>query len=55
MAIVFVLLERSVWHLQEEYAKKNIDLPKEPDYKSIDDFVVSVNEKIIRITAERNA
>ncbi len=36
-----------------EYAKKNTDLPKEPDYKRIDDFVVSVNEKIIR-TADRN-
>ncbi len=38
-----------------EYAKKNTDLPKEPDYKRIDDFVVSVNEKIIRTAAEKNA
>lgn len=31
-----------------EYAKKNTDLPKEPDYNRINDFVVSVNEEIIK-------
>lgn len=31
-----------------EYDKANTDLPKEPDYKRIDDFVASVNEKIIK-------
>lgn len=31
-----------------EYAKKNTDLPKEPDYKRIDEFVLSVNEKIVK-------
>lgn len=30
-----------------EYDKANTDLPKEPDYKRIDDFVASVNERII--------
>ena len=31
-----------------EYAKKNTLLPQEPNYKRIEDFVCSVNEKIIR-------
>lgn len=31
-----------------EYAKKNTDLPKEPDYKRIEDFVVSVNEEVVK-------
>ncbi|MDE5576686.1 MAG: nucleotidyltransferase domain-containing protein [Oscillospiraceae bacterium] len=31
-----------------EYAEKNTDLPKEPDYKRIEDFVVSVNREILK-------
>lgn len=31
-----------------EYDKNNTSLPKEPDYKRIEDFVYSVNEKIIK-------
>ena len=31
-----------------EYAKKNTLLPQEPDYKRIEEFVCSVNERIIR-------
>lgn len=31
-----------------EYAKKNTLLPQEPNYKRIEDFVCSVNERIIR-------
>ena len=31
-----------------EYAKKNTLLPQEPDYKHIEEFVCSVNERIIR-------
>lgn len=30
-----------------EYAKNNTDLPKDPDYKRIEDFVASVNGEII--------
>lgn len=32
-----------------EYAKRNTDLPKEPDYRHIEDFVVSVNSEIIKM------
>lgn len=31
-----------------EYAKKHTELPKEPDYKRINDFVATVNEEIIK-------
>lgn len=31
-----------------EYAKNNTILPEDPDYKKIEDFVCSVNERIIR-------
>ena len=31
-----------------EYDKKNTDLPKNPDYKRIEDFVISVNERIVK-------
>lgn len=31
-----------------EYDKQNTDLPKEPDYNRIEDFVVSVNEEIVK-------
>lgn len=31
-----------------EYAKQNTDLPKDPDYKRIEDFVVSVNSEILK-------
>jgi hypothetical protein len=30
------------------YAVKNTELPDEPDYKAIDEFVASVNERIVR-------
>ncbi len=30
-----------------EYAEKNTDLPENPDYKRIKEFVISVNEKIV--------
>lgn len=31
-----------------EYARKNTDLPKEPDYKRIEDFIVSVNSEVLK-------
>ncbi len=31
-----------------EYDKKNTNLPEKPDYDRIDDFVMSVNEKIVK-------
>lgn len=31
-----------------EYAKKNTSLPEKPDYKKIDEFVLSVNERIVK-------
>ena len=30
------------------YAKENTSLPKNPDYKKINDFVMSVNERIVK-------
>lgn len=30
------------------YAKENTDLPKEPDYKAVNEFVCSVNERIVK-------
>lgn len=30
-----------------EYAKKNTSLPEKPDYKRIEDFVMSVNERVV--------
>ena len=31
-----------------EYAKKNTSLPVKPDYKKINDFVMSVNERVVK-------
>lgn len=31
-----------------EYARKNTDLPKEPDYTRIEDFVLSVNSEVLK-------
>ena len=31
-----------------DYAKANTDLPKTPDVKRINDFVMEINEKIVR-------
>ena len=31
-----------------EYDKANTDLPEKPDYKRINEFVMSVNERIVR-------
>lgn len=31
-----------------KYAKENTDLPEKPDYKRIQEFVMSVNERIVR-------
>jgi hypothetical protein len=31
-----------------DYAKENTSLPANPDYKKINDFVMSVNERIVR-------
>lgn len=31
-----------------EYAKQNTDLPDNPDYKRINEFMVSVNERVVR-------
>lgn len=31
-----------------EYAKENTDLPDVPDYRRIEDFMVSVNERVVR-------
>lgn len=31
-----------------DYAKNNTDLPENPDYKKINEFVASVNERIVR-------
>ena len=31
-----------------DYDKKNTNLPENPDYKKIDDFVLSVNERVVR-------
>lgn len=31
-----------------EYAKANIGLPDNPDYKRINEFVMSVNERVVR-------
>lgn len=33
---------------QLDYAKENTDLPEKPDYKRINDFVMSVNERVVR-------
>ena len=30
-----------------DYDKKNTNLPENPDYKKIDDFVLSVNERVV--------
>lgn len=34
-----------------EYAKENTSLPEEPDYGAIDEFVASVNERVVKGTA----
>ena len=31
-----------------EYAKENTSLPDKPDYKRIDEFKMSVNERIVK-------
>lgn len=31
-----------------DYAVKNTDLPEQPDYKAIEEFVMSVNERVVR-------
>ena len=31
-----------------EYAKNNTSLPENPDYKKINEFVASVNERMVR-------
>ena len=31
-----------------DYAKENTDLPDSPDYKKINEFVASVNERVVR-------
>ena len=31
-----------------DYAKENTDLPEKPDYKKINDFVMDVNERIVK-------
>lgn len=31
-----------------EYAKENTSLPDNPDYKAINEFVASVNERVVR-------
>lgn len=31
-----------------KYAKENTDLPENPDYKAINDFVMSVNERVVK-------
>lgn len=31
-----------------DYAKKNTNLPENPDYKAINEFVASVNERVVR-------
>lgn len=33
---------------QLDYAKENTDLPEKPDYKRINDFVMFVNERVVR-------
>lgn len=33
-----------------EYAREHTSLPDEPDYKEIDEFVMSVNERVVRGT-----
>ncbi len=33
-----------------EYAKENTALPEEPDYRAIDEFVASVNERVVKGT-----
>ena len=31
-----------------EYAKENTSLPDKPDYKRINEFVMSVNERVVK-------
>ena len=31
-----------------DYAKENTDLPDSPDYKKINEFVASVNERVVK-------
>ena len=31
-----------------KYAKENTDLPEKPDYKAIQEFVMDVNERVVR-------
>lgn len=36
------------YEIKMEYAKNNTSLPKKPDYKKINEFVMSVNERVVR-------
>lgn len=31
-----------------EEAKKNTDLPKKPDYKRINEFMMDINERVVK-------
>ena len=31
-----------------DYAKQNTDLPEKPDYAKINEFVMSVNERVVK-------
>lgn len=31
-----------------KYAKENTDFPEKPDYKAIQEFVMDVNERVVR-------
>lgn len=31
-----------------DYAKENIELPDKPNYKAIKEFVMSVNERVVK-------
>ena len=39
---------RGADRLGEKYAKENTDLPEKPDYKAIQEFVMDVNERVVR-------
>ena len=33
---------------RQDYARKNTSLPEEPDIRKINDFVASVNERVVK-------
>ena len=47
------IIRQDFWDLVNEYekrfehAKKNTNLPDTPNYKMVEDFVISVNERVI--------